>query len=97
MLPLTLQFVIAMIASAINERMRRKLDYALEENRILKEAFRAATGTERIHSTPDRRRRLALAGKELTPKERNVHVRSWSICLSARAHMRNSCGARRAP
>jgi len=28
MLPLILQFVIAMIASAINERMRRKLDYA---------------------------------------------------------------------
>jgi hypothetical protein len=34
MLPLTLQFVIAMIASAINERMRRRLDYALEKNRI---------------------------------------------------------------
>ncbi|MGB7814043.1 MAG: hypothetical protein WBP56_23215 [Polyangia bacterium] len=40
---MTLQFVIAMIASAINARMRRKLDYALEENRILKEAMRAAT------------------------------------------------------
>jgi hypothetical protein len=26
-----------MIASAINERMRRKLDYALKENRILRE------------------------------------------------------------
>ena len=62
MLPLTLQFVIAMIASAINERMRRRLDYALEENRILKEAFRAVTGEERIPFTPDQRRRLALAG-----------------------------------
>ncbi|MGO9662412.1 MAG: hypothetical protein ACLP66_03775 [Polyangia bacterium] len=70
MLPFTLQFVIAMIASAINERMRRKLDYALEENRILKEALRAATGKERIAFTPAQRRRLALAGKELTPKER---------------------------
>jgi hypothetical protein len=62
MLPLMLQFVIAMIASAINERMRRRLDYALEENRILKEAFRAVTGKERIPFTPDQRRRLALAG-----------------------------------
>ena len=70
MLPLTFQFVIAMIASAINERTRRKLDYALEENRILKEAFRAATGNERIRFTPDQPRRLALAGKELSPKER---------------------------
>jgi len=28
MLPSTLQFIIAMIGSAINERMQRKLDYA---------------------------------------------------------------------
>ena len=33
MLPFTLQFLIAMIASAINERLQRKLDYALEESR----------------------------------------------------------------
>jgi hypothetical protein len=36
MLPLTLQFLIAMIASAINERLQRRLDYALEEVRVLK-------------------------------------------------------------
>ncbi|MGB7813620.1 MAG: hypothetical protein WBP56_21075, partial [Polyangia bacterium] len=41
-----------MIASAISERMGRKLDYAPEENRILKEALRAATGKERIAFTP---------------------------------------------
>jgi hypothetical protein len=70
MLPLTLQFVIAMIASAINERMRRKLDCALEEVRVLKEILRAATGKDRISFAPDQRRRLALAGIELTPKER---------------------------
>src|SRR5450631_1387624 len=33
MLPFTLQFLIAMIASAINERLQRKLDYAQEEVR----------------------------------------------------------------
>ena len=43
MLPVTLQFPIAMIASAINERLQRKLDYALEEVRVLKEILRAAT------------------------------------------------------
>jgi hypothetical protein len=48
MFPLTLQFVIATIAAAINERARRKLDYALEEVRVLTDALRAATGKERI-------------------------------------------------
>jgi hypothetical protein len=68
MLPLTLQFLIAMIASAINERLQRRLDYALEEVRVLKEILRAATGKDRISFTPDQRRCLALAGIELTPR-----------------------------
>ena len=38
----------------------------MEENRILKEVFRAAMGKERIPLTPAKRRRLALAGKELS-------------------------------
>jgi hypothetical protein len=59
-----------MIASAINERLQRKLDYALEEVRVLKEILRAATGKDRLSFTPAQRRRLALAGIELTPKER---------------------------
>jgi hypothetical protein len=36
MLPATLQFLITMIAWAINERMQRKLDYTQEEVRVLK-------------------------------------------------------------
>ena len=94
MLPLTLQFVIALIASAINERMRRRLDYALEENRILKEAFRAVTGKERIPFTPDQRRRLALAGRELSPEERRqccqivkpATILAWFRQLAAREY-----------
>jgi len=35
MLPVTLQFLIAMIAYAINERMARRLDYVQEEVRVL--------------------------------------------------------------
>jgi hypothetical protein len=54
MLPLTLQFLIAMIASAINERLQRKLDYALEEVRVLKEILRDATGKDRIAFSPQR-------------------------------------------
>jgi putative transposase len=70
MLPVTLQFLIAMIASSINDRAKRKLDYALEEVRVLKDTLQAATGSMRIPFSPDQRRRLALAGKELSPAER---------------------------
>jgi hypothetical protein len=46
MIPATLQFIIAMIASAINERMQRKLDYVREEVRVLKEVVLATTGSK---------------------------------------------------
>jgi hypothetical protein len=39
--PATLQFLITMIACAINERMQRKLDYTQEEVRVLKEIVAA--------------------------------------------------------
>src|SRR5664279_1406880 len=70
MVPGTLQFLIAMIASAISERLQRKLDYAQEEVRVLKEILCTATGKERISFTADQRRRLALAGINLRPEER---------------------------
>ena len=70
MLPATLQFLIAMIACAINERMQRKLDYTQEEVRVLKEILVALTGNGRISFTADQRRRLAVAGKALSPEER---------------------------
>ena len=44
MLPMTLQFIIVMIASAINDRLQRKLDYVEEERLILREQLDAATG-----------------------------------------------------
>ena len=46
MLPVTVQFLIAMVAHAIHERMARQFDYVLEEVRVLKESLRAATGCE---------------------------------------------------
>ena len=70
MLPATLQFLITMIACAINERMQRKLDYTQEEVRVLKDVPKAATGSDRIVFTADQRRRLAVAGKVLSPEER---------------------------
>ena len=39
MLPATLQFLIVMIASAINDRLQRRLDYVEEERRVLREEF----------------------------------------------------------
>ena len=62
MLPAALQFLIAMIAHAINERMQRKLDYTQEEVQVLKEILAALTGGCRISFTADQRRRLAVAG-----------------------------------
>ena len=41
MLPATLQFLIVMIASAINDRLQRKLDYVEEERRIVWEQVEA--------------------------------------------------------
>jgi hypothetical protein len=73
MIPGTLQFIIAMIASAINERMQRKLDYVQEEVRVLREVVLATTGSTRISFTAGQRRRLALAGKELSPRGRRKY------------------------
>jgi len=70
MLPLTFQFLIAMVAHAVNERMARRIDYLQEEVRVLKEALAAATGNPRIAFTDEQRRRLALKGKALSPEER---------------------------
>ena len=72
MLPVTLQFLIALIAYAINERMARRVDYLREEVLVLKEALAAATGTTRIKLSAEQRRRLALKGKELTAEERRA-------------------------
>ena len=70
MLPLTVQFLVAMLAYGLNERMARKADYLREENRVLKEALQAATGRRGIPVTDEQRRRLATKGKALTPAER---------------------------
>ena len=59
-----------MLAYALNERMARKAEYLREENRVLKEALRAATGKKRIPLSDEQRRRLAAKGKALTPAER---------------------------
>ena len=63
MLPVTFQFLIAMVAYAINERKARKLDYVQEEVRVLKEALLNATGKKRIAFTAEQRQRLAIKGK----------------------------------
>ena len=75
MLPATLQFLIAMIACAINERMQRKLDYTQEEVRVLKEILAALTGNGRISFTADHRRRLAVVGKPPVRAERGKPAR----------------------
>jgi putative transposase len=70
--PAPLQFIVATIAYAINQRMARQLDYLQEEVRVLKEALAAATGKTRIDFSAEQRRRLAHKGKELTAEERQA-------------------------
>ena len=65
-LPVTFQFIIAMVAHALNERLARRGDYLQEEVRVLREALATATGKSRICFTPEQRRRLAIKGKALT-------------------------------
>ncbi len=72
MVPATLQFIIAMVAYAINDRLGRRVDYLQEEVRVLKEALAAATGKSRVDFTVEQRRRLALKGKQLTAEERRA-------------------------
>ena len=66
MLPATVQFIIAMIASALTDRLTRKLEYMREEQRILIELLHQATVKKRFVFTADHRRRLAIKGKDLT-------------------------------
>jgi putative transposase len=70
MLPVTVRFLIAMVAYAINDRMARRLDYVQEEVRVLRAALLTATGKKRITFTVGQRLRLAIKGKALTPDER---------------------------
>jgi hypothetical protein len=59
-----------MIASAINDRLQRKLDYIEGERRILREQLDGVSGGKKLSFTVDQRRGLAVAGRLLTPDER---------------------------
>lgn len=65
-----IDFLVVLLACTLNERMQRKLDYTQEEVRVLKEVIEATGGGKRIEFTDEQRRRLAVCGKALTPKER---------------------------
>ncbi|MDX2024396.1 MAG: hypothetical protein SF187_29405 [Deltaproteobacteria bacterium] len=98
MLPATVQFIIAMIASALADRLTRKMEYMREEQRILLELLHQATGKKRIAFTADHRRRLAFKGKELPAKERKAcchivrpeTILAWYRQLGARKY-ESSC------
>jgi hypothetical protein len=62
MLPMPIQFILAIVVYGINERIARRVEYLQEEVLVLKEAFAAATGNARTDFTPEQRRRLALKG-----------------------------------
>jgi hypothetical protein len=62
MLPVTFQFIIAMVAYAINEQLARRIEYLLEEVRVLREVYTESTGRKRIPFTDEQRRRLVIKG-----------------------------------
>ena len=72
MLPVTFQFIIAMVAYAINQQLARRIEYLLEEVRVLREVYTETTGWKRIPFTDEQRCRLAIKGKALTPEEREA-------------------------
>jgi putative transposase len=94
MFPLPVQFIIAMVAYVINERMARRIDYLLEEVRVLREIYAETTGRKRIPFTDEQRRRLAIKGKALTPDEREgcceivrpSTILAWFRQLAANKH-----------
>ena len=53
MLPATFHFIIAMLASALTDRLTKKMAYVREEQRILMELLQDVT--ERAHAQPLRR------------------------------------------
>jgi hypothetical protein len=79
-------------ASAINDRLQRKPDYVEEERHIIREQLDAATVGKKLSFTADQRRRLATAGKLLTPDERRkcrdlvepATILAWFRQLAAR-------------
>ena len=50
MLPGTLQFIIAMIACSINERLQHRLDYAQEKVRVLPTQSPPTRRVARVHT-----------------------------------------------
>ncbi len=70
MLTSMFDFLVVMLACTLNERMQKKLDYAQQEVRMLKEVVEVLNGKKQIPLTDVQRRRLAIVGKDLTPQER---------------------------
>jgi len=79
MLPMRFQFIMA-ITYAFNARMTRRLEYLLEEVRVLREVYTETTGRKRIPFTDEQRRRLAIKGKALMPEERKGCCRVVRPC-----------------
>ncbi len=85
MLPVTFQFIIAMVAYAINQQLARRIEYLPEEVRVLREVYTETTGRKRIPFTDEQRRRLAIKGKALTPEERESSWLPPSLCNTGRS------------
>jgi hypothetical protein len=64
--PMTM--LLAMLAGWLNQQQQEIIEYLLEENRILRDELRKATGKKRIILSDAQRRRLAILGRKLGRK-----------------------------
>jgi hypothetical protein len=101
MLPATPQFLIVMIATAINDRLQRKLDYRREEVSVLKEQLAALTGEPPFtarHRREPRRRMDAADGPNCSPHAECFVKTIRYECLNhlvffGERHLRSSWGS----
>jgi len=88
-------------AYAINERVARRIEYLLEEVRVLREVYTETAGRKRVPFTDEQRRRPAIKGKALTPEERegisrSVFIKVWVGSSSCRDRYLRTTTQRRA-
>ena len=72
MLPVALQFIMAMVAHRLNAPMARRVDYLQEKVRVRREAFATGNGKSRLSFHARAAPPPSDHGKALTPDERRT-------------------------
>jgi hypothetical protein len=79
----TLQFIVVMIASAIDERLQRKLDYVEEERRILQEQLDVVTSGKKLSFTAVASRSAGRASHQIDSVPLPGQIRERAVPFEA--------------